>query len=60
MLVRKGDAGLSTDNYGGRNVSTHEERIAREEEFWTTPKLIALGLSFLTGAIIVIYGLSWI
>ena len=41
-------------------MSTHEERIAREEEFWTTPKLIALGLSFLTGAIIVIYGLSWI
>jgi hypothetical protein len=37
---------------------SHEERIAREEAYWTGPRLFAFGTSFLTCCIIVIYILS--
>ncbi len=34
---------------------TYEERIAREEEYWTAPRLFALGLSFMACAVAFIY-----
>jgi hypothetical protein len=32
-----------------------DPRIEREEEYWTTPRLFAVGLSFLGACIVVIY-----
>ena len=37
---------------------TQEERIAREEAYWTAPRLFAFGLTFLTVAISFIYTMS--
>gem|GEM_PF-4087970 len=37
---------------------THEERIAREEAYWTGPRLFGFGLVFLAVCIVVIYILS--
>lgn len=34
---------------------THEQRIAREEEYWTTPRLLGLGFVFLSACIVLIY-----
>lgn len=39
-------------------MTTHEERIAREEEYWNGPRLFALGLAFLAAAIALIYTLA--
>lgn len=37
---------------------SHEARIAREEEYWTAPRLFAFGISFIVVSVIVIYTLS--
>jgi len=37
---------------------SHEERIAREEAYWTGPRLFGFGLAFLACCITVIYILS--
>ena len=37
---------------------SHEERIAREEAYWTGPRLFGFGLVFLAACIVVIYILS--
>ena len=37
---------------------SHEQRIAREEAYWTGPRLFGFGLVFLAVAIAVIYTLS--
>lgn len=34
---------------------SHEQRIAREEAYWTGPRLFVLGLSFMAFAIAFIY-----
>jgi hypothetical protein len=34
---------------------SHQERIAREEEYWTGPRLFALGLGFMAVAVAFIY-----
>lgn len=39
---------------------THEERIAREEAYWTGPRLFGFGLVFLAACIAVIYIISQI
>lgn len=39
-------------------MTSHEERIAREEEYWNGPRLFVLGLVFLALSISVIYGLA--
>ena len=39
-------------------MTSHEERIAKEEEFWNGPKLFALGLAFLAASVALIYILS--
>ena len=39
---------------------TPEQRIAREEEYWTAPRLFVFGLSFLSVAITFIYVMSGI
>ena len=36
----------------------NEERIAREEAYWTGPRLFAFGLAFLGGCIVLIYALA--
>ena len=36
----------------------HEARIAREEEYWTGPRLFGFGLAFLAVCIVIIYILS--
>ncbi|MDD9940827.1 MAG: hypothetical protein OXU20_07175 [Myxococcales bacterium] len=41
-------------------MTSHEERIAKEEEFWNGPRLFALGLAFLAASVVVIYILSCI
>lgn len=41
-------------------MTTHEERIAREEEYWNGPRLFVLGLAFLAASIATIYGLACI
>lgn len=35
-----------------------EERIAREEEYWTAPRLLGSGFVFLGACIVVIYLMS--
>jgi hypothetical protein len=35
-----------------------EQRIAKEEEYWTTPRLLRFGLVFLGLCIVVIYALA--
>lgn len=37
---------------------SHEARIAREEAYWTGPRLFGFGLVFLAACIVVIYILS--
>lgn len=37
---------------------TQQERIAREEDYWTAPRLFAFGLCFLSVAIAFIYTMS--
>ena len=37
---------------------SHEARIAREEAYWTGPRLFGFGLVFLGACIVVIYILS--
>lgn len=37
---------------------TPEERIARQEEYWTAPRLFVFGLGFLAVAISFIYVMS--
>ena len=37
---------------------SHEARIAREEEYWTAPRLFAFGISFIVVSIVVIYIMS--
>jgi len=37
---------------------SHEERIAREEEYWTGPRLFGFGLVFLFFCVVVIYVLA--
>jgi hypothetical protein len=37
---------------------THEQRIAREEAYWTGPRLFGFGLVFLAACIVVIYILA--
>ena len=44
--------------HGRRDVTTNQERIAKEEEYWNGPRLFGLGIAFLTASIIVIYILS--
>jgi hypothetical protein len=39
-------------------TESDEARIAREEAYWTGPRLFAFGLSFLFVCIVIIYGLS--
>jgi hypothetical protein len=39
-------------------AESHEERIAREEAYWTGPRLFGFGLVFLAACITVIYILS--
>ncbi|MGD8860774.1 MAG: hypothetical protein PVI30_12260 [Myxococcales bacterium] len=34
---------------------SHEQRIAREEAYWTAPRLFALGFTFLGTCIALIY-----
>jgi hypothetical protein len=36
-------------------AESHEERIAREEAYWTGPRLFGFGLAFLAGCLVVIY-----
>jgi hypothetical protein len=35
-----------------------EQRIAREEQYWTTPRLLILGFSFLGICLVVIYAIA--
>jgi len=35
-----------------------EQRNAREEQYWTTPRLLILGLSFLGICLVVIYAIA--
>ena len=35
-----------------------EQRIAREERYWTTPRLLVLGFSFLGISLVVIYAIA--
>jgi hypothetical protein len=37
---------------------SQEERIAREEGYWTAPKLFAFGIAFLAVAIVTIYAMA--
>ncbi len=37
---------------------SHEERIAREEAYWTGPRLFGFGLAFLGACIVLIYVMS--
>lgn len=37
---------------------SHEARIAREEEYWTGPRLFGFGLVFLAICIVIIYILA--
>ena len=39
-------------------TNPHEKRIAEEEAYWTTPRLLGFGLSFLGVCIVVIYVLA--
>jgi len=39
-------------------AETHEERIAREEAYWTGPRLFGFGLVFLACCVVLIYILS--
>jgi len=39
-------------------TESDEARIAREEAYWTGPRLFAFGLTFLAACIVVIYILS--
>jgi hypothetical protein len=39
-------------------TESHEERIAREEAYWTGPRLFGFGLSFLAACLVFIYFLS--
>ena len=39
---------------------SHEARIAREEAYWTGPRLFGFGLVFLAVCIVIIYLLSMI
>jgi hypothetical protein len=39
-------------------TESHEERIAREEAYWTGPRLFAFGLAFLATCIVIIYGMA--
>ena len=38
--------------------TSDEKRIAREEEFWTTPRLFAAGFTFLGLCIALIYAMA--
>jgi hypothetical protein len=38
--------------------NSEEQRIAKEEEYWTTPRLLRFGLVFLGIAIAVLYALA--
>ena len=37
---------------------SHEARIAREEAYWTGPRLFGFGLAFLAACIVFIYVLA--
>lgn len=39
-------------------TESDEARIAREEEYWTGPRLFAFGVAFLFACVVVIYTLS--
>jgi hypothetical protein len=39
-------------------TETNAERIAREEAYWTGPRLFGFGLAFLAVCVLVIYTLS--
>ena len=39
-------------------AETHEARIAREEEYWTAPRLFGFGFAFLGTCITIIYVLA--
>lgn len=36
-------------------TESHAERIAREEAYWTGPRLFGFGLAFLAACVVVIY-----
>ena len=36
-------------------TESQEERIAREEAYWTGPRLFGFGLAFLAACLVVIY-----
>jgi hypothetical protein len=45
----------------GRTANVTEpddQRIAREEQYWTTPRLLILGFSFLGVCLVVIYAIA--
>lgn len=37
---------------------SHEARIAREEAYWTGPRLFGFGLAFLAICLVIIYALA--
>jgi hypothetical protein len=39
-------------------AETDEQRIARQEQYWNTPRLLILGFSFLGAALVVIYAIA--
>lgn len=39
-------------------TESDEQRIAREEEYWTGPRLFGFGLAFLGACIVVIYTMA--
>jgi hypothetical protein len=40
------------------HVKNSDERIAREEEYWTAPRLFGMGFAFLGACIVLIYLMS--
>jgi hypothetical protein len=39
-------------------TQSDQQRIAREEQYWTTPRLLILGFSFLGVSLVVIYAIA--
>ena len=39
-------------------TQSDEQRIARQEQYWTTPRLLVLGLSFLGLCLVAIYAIA--